>query len=133
MADTIEPERFVNWCTQLDDPDLTNALVAAFQQCNFRPQSGPPLLDKRPVAVCPHLHCSKMHSPDDCCICNNQRHPIKRCWHIIGLPESKTHMSAQFKAQQGSQSGPWSAKTVKAIDIISSPPNVSRSSNQICC
>jgi hypothetical protein len=111
------PEQIVGWCTQYDDPELPNALVAAFQHSNFRRQSRPPLGDKRPAALCPHLHCSKMHSPDDCCICSNQRHPIARCWHIIGLPATKVHMLDQFKAQQASGAGPWSVQSVKALTV----------------
>jgi hypothetical protein len=122
LQDPIKLERFVNWCTQLNDPDLTNALVAAFQHSNFRQQSCPPLPDKQPAALCIHLHCSKMHSPDDCCICINQRHPIKRCLHIIGLLEGKTHMATQFKSQHESQSGPWTAKAVIGIDFVASMP-----------
>jgi hypothetical protein len=60
---------------------------------------------------------TKMHSPDDCCICSNQRHPIAQCWHIIGLPVAKVHMLEQFKAQQASGAGPWSAQSVKALTV----------------
>jgi hypothetical protein len=94
-----------------------DALVAAFQHSNFRRQSRPPLGNKRPAALCPHLHCSKMHSPDDCCICSNQRHPTAQCWHIIGLPVAKVHMLEQFKAQQASGAGPWSVQSVKALTV----------------
>jgi hypothetical protein len=94
-----------------------DALVAAFQHSNFRRQSRSPLGDKQPAALCPHLHCSKMHLPDDCCICSNQRHPIARCWHTIGLPAAKVHMLEQFKAQQASGAGPWSAQSVKAVTV----------------
>jgi hypothetical protein len=111
------PEQIVGWCTQYNDPELMDALVAAFQHSNFRRQSRPPLGDKHPAALCPHLHCSKMHSPDDCCICSNQRHPIARCWHIIGLPATKVHMLEQFKAQQVSIAGPWSVQSVKALTV----------------
>jgi hypothetical protein len=55
--------------------------------------------------------------PDDCCICSNQRHPIARCWHVIGLPAAKVHMLDQFKAQQASGAGPCSAQGVKAVTV----------------
>jgi hypothetical protein len=118
---TPSPEQIVGWCTQYNNPTLTNALVAAFQHSNFRGQSCPPLEDKNPAALCLHLHCPKMHSPDDCCICSSQQHPIKRCWHVIGLPMAKVHMLEQFKAQQASGAGPWTAKDVKAIYVVPDP------------
>ena len=54
-----EPERIVSWCSQMGDPNLTDAVVAAFQNSNFRRQQRPPLGDKRPTGLCHHLHCSK--------------------------------------------------------------------------
>jgi hypothetical protein len=39
LNDQIEPERLVNWCMQLGDQDLTDSLVAAIQNNNFRRQS----------------------------------------------------------------------------------------------
>jgi hypothetical protein len=58
-----------------------------------------------------------MHSPGDCCICSNQCHPIARCRHIIGLLAAKVHMLEQFKAQQASGAGPWSAQSIKAVTV----------------
>jgi hypothetical protein len=107
------PEQIVAWCAQIGDLTLTDEIVAAFQR-NFRRQSCPPLGDKRPPGLCPHLQCSNHHSPDNCCICNNQRHPIERFWHVIGLPSRKTAMLKQFKAQHASSSGPWAPKVVKS-------------------
>jgi hypothetical protein len=107
------PEQIVAWCSQIGNSTLTAEIVAAFQG-NFRCQSRPPLGDKRPPGLCPHLQCSNHHSPDYCCICNNQRHPIERCWHVIGLPSGKTAMLKQFKAQHASSSGLWALKVVKS-------------------
>jgi hypothetical protein len=124
LNDQIDPERILNWCTQLGDPDLTDSFVAAIQHNNFRRQSRPPLPDKRAAALCPHLHCSTVHSPDDCCLCQGQRHPIERFWHVIGLPENKQPTPASFKAQFASGSSPWAAKTVQALIHLPVDPNV---------
>jgi hypothetical protein len=74
------PEQIVSWCTQLGDPILTDKLVAAFQG-NFCCQNHPLLGDKRPPGPCLHLQCSNHHSPDDCCLCNSQRHPSS----VVGM------------------------------------------------
>jgi hypothetical protein len=107
------PAQIRSCCTQLGDPILTDELVAAFQG-NFRRQNRPPLGDKRPPGLCPHLQCSNHHFPDDCCCCNNQRHPIEHCWHVIGLPTGKQAMLEQFKAQHASGAGAWAPKTVSS-------------------
>ena len=116
------PEQIVNYCTQYGNPDLVDAVVAAFQHSHFRRQQRPPLGDKRPAGLCPHMHCSKHHSPDDCCNCNNQRHPIERCWHVVGVPENKKHMLDQFKVQQSTSSGPRVPNVkVPSVSVIQMP------------
>jgi hypothetical protein len=105
-----DPENIVAMCAQIGDSIMVEEVVAAMQG-NFarrhQPQS-----EKRPVGLCKHLSCSKVHSPDDCCLCSGQRHPIERCWHIIGLPEMKQKMAEQFKIHQQQSTGPWSVHSI---------------------
>jgi hypothetical protein len=93
-------------CAQLGDTILVNEVVAAMQGSYARRRQ--PQAEKRPAALCRHLACSKQHSPDSCCICSVQRHPIEKCWHVTGLPAGKQHMADQFKLHHHQQlTGPW--------------------------
>jgi hypothetical protein len=88
---TPEPKEIVAMCAQLGDTILVHEVVAATQGSyawQHQPQA-----EKRPTALCRHLACSKQHSPDDCCICSGQRHPIEKRWHVTGLPAGKQHMA----------------------------------------
>jgi hypothetical protein len=81
---TPEPEEIVAMCTQiLEDSILVDKVVAAMQGSYARHCQ--PQAEKRQAALlCRHL--AKQHSPNDCCICRGQRHPIEKCWHVTGLP-----------------------------------------------
>jgi hypothetical protein len=105
-----DPETIVAMCAQIGDSLMVEEVVAAMQG-NFS-RRRQPQGEKRPVALCKHLSCSLYHSPDDCCICSGQRHPIDRCWHIIGLPTKKQTIAEQFKIHHQQGTGPWSVHSV---------------------
>jgi hypothetical protein len=69
-----DPENIVAMCAQIGDSIMVEEVVAAMQG-NFgrrrQPQS-----EKRPVGLCKHLMCSKVHSPDDCCLCSYNDIPL---------------------------------------------------------
>jgi hypothetical protein len=100
-----EPEEIVAWCAQIGDSIMVDDVVTAIQGHFMRKRQ--PQADKRPSALCRHLACLKQHSPDDCCICSGQRHPIEKCWHISGLPAGKQHMADQYKFHFQQSTGPW--------------------------
>jgi hypothetical protein len=99
-----EPEEIVAWCAQIGDSVMVDDVVTAIQGHLMRKRQ--PQADKRPSALCRHLACSKQHSPNNCCICSGQRHSIKKCWHITGLPAGKQHMADQYKLHFQQSIGP---------------------------
>jgi hypothetical protein len=115
VEDLDDPEYmdyFAHFCdTDLDtDGESFDVCVAAIQRFQqSRQQGGRPGRGRQssgtPTA-CSYAPCSRIHPPDQCCVCR-AAHPVHKCWHVNGLPETVQATANNFRKLLQAHEGPW--------------------------
>jgi hypothetical protein len=122
MDDTEYMDYFAHFCdtdlgTDGESFDVCVSAIQRFQQS--RQQGGRPGRGRSTSAptACSYAPCSRIHPPDQCCVCR-AAHPVHKCWHVNGLPETVQSTANNFRKLLKAQEGPWQQST-SAITKVS--------------
>ena len=126
--DDSHMDYFAHFCDQdlaTDGPsfDVCVAAIQRFQQSRFQRGSGRGRGMISTPTACLFGPCSRTHPPEQCCICRAV-HPVRKCWHVTGLPDSVLSTANNFKKLMQAKEGPWKQEHSIAA-VSSSTPTVS--------